>query len=388
MHGLPSEHLSSFASRRADRAVGPAASPAAAAPRRSFIAPKAAPRASSLSSSRPGRRSTRCRCRCSTAWSSSRSARPTSCPALAESWTVSPDGKVYTFKLRKGVKFHSNANFKPTRDFNADDVLFSLEPDGRRQQSVPQDAPPGQTYAYFDDMGMKNIVDKVEKVDRLHGALHAEAARGAVPRRHGDGLRVDPVDGILRHDDEEGHAERRRRLSDRHRPVRVRRLPEGRDDPLQGVRQALEAAGRRSTTWSIRSPATRPRATPSCKTGECHVMAFPKPADLDEMQKDPAAQRAAEGRPQHRLHRVQRREEAVRQQAGAPGAEHGDQQGGDPRRPSTRATGRSRRIRFRRSCGATTTPSRTTRTTRRRRRSCSRRPAIRTASKSSSGICR
>src|SRR6185312_13192601 len=46
-------------------------------------------------------------------------------PALAESWTVSADGKTYTFQLRKGVKFHSNANFKPSRDFNADDVLFS-----------------------------------------------------------------------------------------------------------------------------------------------------------------------------------------------------------------------------------------------------------------------
>ena len=47
------------------------------------------------------------------------------CPALAESCTAAPDGLTYTFKLRHGVKFHSNAKFTPTRDFNADDVLFS-----------------------------------------------------------------------------------------------------------------------------------------------------------------------------------------------------------------------------------------------------------------------
>jgi peptide/nickel transport system substrate-binding protein len=40
-------------------------------------------------------------------------------PALAESWTVSPDGKVYTFKLRQGVKWSDG------QTFDADDVVFT-----------------------------------------------------------------------------------------------------------------------------------------------------------------------------------------------------------------------------------------------------------------------
>ena len=47
-------------------------------------------------------------------------------PSLAEGWEVSEDGKVYTFHLRKGVKFQSNKLFRPTRDFNADDVISRL----------------------------------------------------------------------------------------------------------------------------------------------------------------------------------------------------------------------------------------------------------------------
>lgn len=48
-------------------------------------------------------------------------------PGLAESWSVSDDGLRYTFKLRRGVKWQSNAQFRPTREFNADDVVFSFQ---------------------------------------------------------------------------------------------------------------------------------------------------------------------------------------------------------------------------------------------------------------------
>src|SRR4030088_1060548 len=85
-------------------------------------------------------------------------------PGLAESWTVSADGKTYTFKLRKGVKFHSNANFTPSRDFNADDVLFSWNRMADENHPFHK-MTAGQTFAYYDDMGMKNIVDAVQKID-------------------------------------------------------------------------------------------------------------------------------------------------------------------------------------------------------------------------------
>src|SRR5690349_14313190 len=42
-------------------------------------------------------------------------------PALAESWDISADGKVYTFHLRKGVTFSDGSTF------DANDVKYSFD---------------------------------------------------------------------------------------------------------------------------------------------------------------------------------------------------------------------------------------------------------------------
>ena len=84
-------------------------------------------------------------------------------PGLATSWDISPDNLTYTFHLRDGVKFHTTPYFKPTRDFNADDVLFTfnrmLDKDMPFRKAYPTEFP------YFTDMGMDKNIAKVEKID-------------------------------------------------------------------------------------------------------------------------------------------------------------------------------------------------------------------------------
>jgi ABC-type transport system substrate-binding protein len=87
-------------------------------------------------------------------------------PGLATSWDISPDGKTYTFKLRKGVKFHDGT------PFTADAVVFSI---GRMMKNrsikffgkgweIPkQERPP----EYWVSMEMDDTVDAIEATDEF-----------------------------------------------------------------------------------------------------------------------------------------------------------------------------------------------------------------------------
>ena len=84
-------------------------------------------------------------------------------PGLAEGWDVSEDGLEYTFHLRQGVKFHSTYFFTPSRDLNADDVVFSLRRQMDRKDPYYDYA--GGIWPYFEGMAMPALIDSIGKVD-------------------------------------------------------------------------------------------------------------------------------------------------------------------------------------------------------------------------------
>jgi dipeptide transport system substrate-binding protein len=84
-------------------------------------------------------------------------------PGLAEKWDVSADGQTFTFHLRHGVKWQSNKTFKPTRDFDADDVIFSFE--RQWKDSNPYHKVSGGNYSYFGDMSFDKLLVSIDKLD-------------------------------------------------------------------------------------------------------------------------------------------------------------------------------------------------------------------------------
>lgn len=86
-------------------------------------------------------------------------------PALATSWAVTSDPNVWEFKLRSGVKFHDGA------DFDADDVVFSIE---RAMQPTS------------DMKGLLTSVDAVTKVDALTVRIKTKGPNPLLPNNLGD----------------------------------------------------------------------------------------------------------------------------------------------------------------------------------------------------------
>ncbi|MEY4748036.1 MAG: hypothetical protein RIQ60_250 [Pseudomonadota bacterium] len=207
-------------------------------------------------------------------------------PGLAESWTVSPDSKVFTFKLRKGVKFHSGVNgFRPTRDLNADDVIWSFERQGKADH--PYAKVSGGKYDYFADMGLNTDIAALEKVDASTVKMTLKAPNVTM-------LANLAMDFAAIHS-----AEYADMLAKANKKEQFDQIPVG-TGPFSFVTYQKDAVIRYKANkeyWGEKALvddlvfAITPDPTArysKLKAGECHFMIAPRPADLAEMQKDAA----------------------------------------------------------------------------------------------------
>ncbi|VVE51775.1 Periplasmic dipeptide transport protein [Pandoraea cepalis] len=84
-------------------------------------------------------------------------------PSLATQWSVSPDGLTYTFTLRPNVSFHSNSLFKPTRAFNANDVVFTFE--RMLDDKAPWHKLTPSGFPHAQSLSLGKLIKSVQKVD-------------------------------------------------------------------------------------------------------------------------------------------------------------------------------------------------------------------------------
>jgi dipeptide transport system substrate-binding protein len=206
-------------------------------------------------------------------------------PGLAESWEVTDGGKTLTFHLRKGVKFNPTKDFVPTRDFNADDVLFSINRQWKTDH--PYYKVSGGKYDYFNDMDMPNILESVEKKDDYTVVMKIKEPNIAILAD----LAMDFASIQS--------AEYANNLLKKGTPEQFDQIPVG-TGPFSFVTYQKDAVIRYKANknyWGEKPLvddlvfAITPDPTAryaKLKTGECHFMIAPRPADLPEMQKDPA----------------------------------------------------------------------------------------------------
>ncbi|WP_068317308.1 ABC transporter substrate-binding protein [Polycladidibacter hongkongensis] len=202
-------------------------------------------------------------------------------PGLAESWDVSEDGKEYTFHLRKGVKFHTTKNFTPSRDFNADDVLFSFNRQGDKEH--PYHGVSGGTYEYFAAMSMPDLIKEIVKVDDY--TVKFVLTRPEAPMIANLAMAFASIHS----------AEYADKMSDNKDAFDQNPVGTG---PFQMVNYQKDAVIRYKANpdyWMGKAPidklvfAITPDASvryQKLKAGECHVMPYPNPADIEAMKAD------------------------------------------------------------------------------------------------------
>lgn len=205
-------------------------------------------------------------------------------PGLAESWDISEDGLVYTFHLRKGVKFHTTKGFAPSRDFNSDDVIFSFM--RQLDKEHPFHKVSGGSYEYFDGMGMPDLIEKIEKVDEYTVKFVLKKPEAPMLAN----LAMDFASIFS--------AEYADKMMAAGTPEVIDQEPVG-TGPFQLVAYQKDAVIRYKANpdyWAGKAPiddlvfAITPDASvryQKLKAGECHVMPYPNPADLAAMAKDP-----------------------------------------------------------------------------------------------------
>ena len=228
-------------------------------------------------------------------------------PLLAESWTIDPDGKVYTFKLRKGVKFHDG------EAFDASDVIFSFE------RAKAKDSTNKAKKAVFDNI---SSVDRARSGD---GDRRAQQRRRQLPVPHGREHRGDPRPEERGDDGDQ---------ADRHRPVtsstpgpRARR---SRSSKNEQYRDAAKVPMKKVTFRFINDPAAQVAAL---LAGDIDGMPrFGALESLKQFQSDPRFSVAVGGTEGKTIMTINNKKKPLRRRARAPGAGRGDRPQGDHRR--------------------------------------------------------
>jgi dipeptide transport system substrate-binding protein len=205
-------------------------------------------------------------------------------PALAESWDVSDDGLEYTFHLRPGVKFQTTESFTPTRDLNADDVVYTFERQWKSDH--PFHSVGGATYEYFNSMGLQDLLKSIEKVDEQTVKFVLNEPEAPFIANMGMDFA-----SIL-------SAEYADQMQEAGTPEQVDLQPVG-TGPFQLQAYQKDAIIRYQAHpdyWDGKAAidtlvfAITPDASvrwQKLQAGECHVMPYPNPADLEAMQQHP-----------------------------------------------------------------------------------------------------